>query len=161
MAKMSENSVKILGYLKDHADENLTAANVAEALDLTVSQVNGTFTSLSNKDLGSRVEATVPGAIDVSFLAITDDGETADISEISENGQAIMGYLKDVKGQNVTADDACEALGIEKRKFTGAFNSLVKKGLATRNAAKVEGTVTVKYFKLNDAGIAFDPSEAE
>jgi predicted transcriptional regulator len=85
----------------------------------------------------------------------------ADVSEISENGQKIMAYLKDVVGQNVTADDASEALDIEKKKFTGAFNALVKKGFAVRNTAKVEAPVTVKYLVLTDAGLAFDPTDAE
>ena len=75
-----------------------------------------------------------------------------------KNGQAIIAYLKDVEGQNVTAADAADALDIDKRKFTGAFNALVKKGLAVRNAAKVEGDVTVKYLVLTDAGLAFDPT---
>ena len=104
---------------------------------------------------------TVKGAVDISFLAITDEGKAADISEISENGQKIMGYLKDVEGQNVTSADAAEALDIDKRKFTGAFNALVKKGLAVRNSAKVEAPVTVKYLVLTDAGVALDPNAAE
>ena len=158
MAKISENSIKVLNYLKENHGKKMTSSDVAEALDLTTAQVNGTFTALSNKELGYREEATVKGAVDISFLAITEDGKTADVSEISENGQAIIAYLKDVEGQNVTSADAADALNIEKRKFTGAFNALVKKGLAVRNAAKVEGDVTVKYLVLTDAGLAFDPT---
>lgn len=161
MAKISENTVKVINFLKENHGKKMTSQEVAEALDMSTATVNGVFTALSNKELGYREEATITGAVDVSFLAITEDGKTADISEISENGQAIMGYLKDVEGQNVTSDDACAALNIEKRKFTGAFNSLVKKGLAVRNSAKVEGPVTVKYLVLTDAGLAFDPTEAE
>ena len=47
---------------------------------------------------------------------------------------------------------------IDKRKFTGAFNALVKKGFAVRNSAKIEAPVTVKYLVLTDAGLAFDPT---
>lgn len=159
MAKISENSVKVINYLKENHGKKMTAQDVAEALDLSTNSVNGVFTSLSNKELGKREEATVTGAVDISFLAITDAGMAADISEISENGQKIMEYLKTVVGQNVTTDDACEATGIEKRKFIGSFNSLVKKELATRVPAKVEAPVTVKYFTLTDAGLAFDPNE--
>ena len=158
MAKISENSVKVINYLKDNHGKKMTSQEVAEALDMSTATVNGVFTALSNKELGYREEATVTGTADISFLAITDDGAAADISEISENGQKIMAYLKDVAGQNVTTDDACEALDIEKRKFTGAFNALVKKGFAVRNAAKVEAPVTVKYLVLTDAGLAFDPT---
>lgn len=157
MAKISENSVKVIEFLKENHGKKMTSQEVAEALGLTTAQVNGTFTALSNKELGYREEATVPGAVDVSFLAITDEGKTADLSEISENGQKIMDYLKGVEGQNVTADDAADALEIEKRKFTGAFNALVKKGLAVRNSAKVEAPVTVKYLVLTDAGLAWTP----
>jgi predicted transcriptional regulator len=159
MAKLSENSVKVINFLKESHGKKMTSSDVAEALDMSTATVNGVFTALSNKELGYREEATVKGAVDISFLAITDEGKTADISEISENGQKIMAYLKDVEGQNVTAADAAEALEIDKRKFTGAFNALVKKGLAIRNAAKIEGDVTVKYLVLTDAGLSFDPTE--
>ena len=162
MAKISENSIKVINYLKENHGKKMTSADVAEALDMSTATVNGVFTALSNKELGYREEATVTGTADISFLAITDEGMAADVSEISENGQKIMAYLKDVAGQNVTSDDAAEALDIEKRKFTGAFNALVKKGYAVRNSAKVEAPVTVKYLVLTDAGLAFDPtSDAE
>ena len=159
MSKMSENSIKVLNFLKENHGQKMTSQQVAEALDLSVATVNGVFTALSNKELGYREEATIPGAVDISFLAITEKGKEADITELSENGQAIMNYLKTVEGQQVTATDASEALGIEKRKFTGAFNALVKKELAVRNAAKIEGTVTVKYLVLTDAGLAYNPAE--
>ena len=161
MAKISENSVKVLNYLKENHGKKMTSQDVAEALELTTAQVNGTFTALQNKELGYREDATVTGTADISFLAITDEGMAADVSELSEHGQKIMAYLKDVAGQNVTSDDAAEALDIEKRKFTGAFNALVKKGFAVRNSAKVEAPVTVKYLVLTDAGLAFDPTDAE
>jgi predicted transcriptional regulator len=161
MAKISENSIKVLDYLKANHGKKMTSQDVAEALEMSTATVNGVFTALSNKELGYREEAKVTGTADISFLSITDKGMDADISEISENGQKIMEYLKTVVGQNVTADDASEALGIEKRKFTGAFNALVKKELAVRNSAKVEAPVTVKYLVLTDAGLAFDPTDAE
>ena len=161
MEKISENSIKVLDYLKANHGKKMTSQDVAEALEMSTATVNGVFTALSNKELGYREEATVTGTADISFLAITDKGMDADISEISENGQKIMEYLKTVVGQNVTADDASEALGIEKRKFTGAFNALVKKELAVRNSAKVEAPVTVKYLVLTEQGLAFDPSDAE
>jgi DNA-binding MarR family transcriptional regulator len=158
MAKISENSVKVLNYLKENHGKKMTSQDVADALDMSTATVNGVFTALSNKELGYREEGTVTGTADISFLAITDAGKDADLSEISENGQAIMAYLKDVDGQNVTSADAANALNIDKRKFTGAFNALVKKGLAVRNSAKIEAPVTVKYLVLTDAGLAFDPT---
>jgi transcriptional regulator GlxA family with amidase domain len=97
MAKMSENSIKVINFLKENHGKKMTSQEVAEALDMSTATVNGVFTALSNKELGYREEATVKGAVDISFLAITEDGKTADVSEISENGQAIIAYLKDVR----------------------------------------------------------------
>jgi predicted transcriptional regulator len=95
--------------LKENHGKKMTSQEVAEALDMSTATVNGVFTALSNKELGYREEATVTGAVDISFLAITDEGMAADVSELSENGQKIMAYLKDVAGQNVTSADAAEA----------------------------------------------------
>ena len=128
MAKMSENSIKVINFLKENHGKKMTSQEVAEALEMSTATVNGVFTALSNKELGYREEATVTGAVDISFLAITDDGAAADVSELSENGQKIIAYLKDVAGQNITSADAADALDMDKRKFTGAFNALVKKG---------------------------------
>lgn len=158
MAKLSENSVKVINFLKENNGKKMTSQDVAEALDISVSSVNGVATALHNKGLCDREKATVTGAIDISFLTITDEGKAADTTELSENGQRIMDYLKTVEGQKVTSDDAAEALELEKRKFTGAFNSLVKKGLAARCPAKVEGPVAVTYLVLTDDGMAFDPT---
>ena len=158
MAKISENSVKVLNYLKENHGKKMTSQDVAAALDLSTATVNGVFTALSNKELGYREEATVTGPVDISFLAITDEGKAADTTELSDNAKAIIAYLIDVEGQNVTSADAADALDIDKRKFTGAFNALVKKGFAVRNSAKVEGDVTVKFLVLTDAGLSFDPT---
>lgn len=42
---MKPNSAAVLNYLKDHNGENLTAADVAEALGLEKKSVDGIFTS--------------------------------------------------------------------------------------------------------------------
>ena len=42
---MSENSKRILNYLKEVNGQNVTAADVAEALDLKKSSVEGSFTA--------------------------------------------------------------------------------------------------------------------
>ena len=126
---MSENSVKILNYLKEIHGENVTAADVADALGLPKKTVDGAFTSFQRKGLGARVDGEVKGAAEVSFLAITADGKTADTTEMSDNAKAILAYLTEVEGQNITLDDMADATGIEKRKVNGSFNALVKKGL--------------------------------
>ena len=154
MAKLSENSVRVIEYLKENHDKKMTSQDVATALDMSTATVNGVFTSLSNKKLGYREAATVKGAVDITFIGIVD----ADRPEgLSENAIAILDYLTGVKGKDITTDDAVEATGIEKRKFTGTFNSLVKKGLAERIPAKVEGDIEVKYLHLTDEGMNFTP----
>lgn len=58
MAAMKENTRKVFEFLKVHNDEDLTAADVAEALDLEKRQVDGIFTSaLQRKQLGERIPA--------------------------------------------------------------------------------------------------------
>ena len=58
MAAMKENTKKVFLYLKAHNNEDLTAADVAEALDLEKRQVDGIFTSaLQRKQLGERIPA--------------------------------------------------------------------------------------------------------
>lgn len=161
MAKISQNTVTVMNYLKENADKKLTAANVAEALDMSVSTVNGVFTSMSNKGYGIRETVEQKGAVDITFLALTEEGKTADTSSMTENAQAVVEYFKSVDGEKITADDAAEALGMDKRKFTGAFNGLTKKGLAVRSKAKVEGTVKVCYFVLTDEGKAVDLTVSE
>ena len=57
---MSENSKKVLNYLKEVHGSNVTAADVAEALGLEKRQVDGIFTSaIQRKDLGVRVPAEI------------------------------------------------------------------------------------------------------
>ena len=57
---MSENSRKILEFLKANNGVNLTAADVADALGLPKKTVDGAFTSaIQRKGLGYRVPAEV------------------------------------------------------------------------------------------------------
>jgi DNA-binding MarR family transcriptional regulator len=154
---MSENSVKILNYLKENAGKNLTSADVAEALDLGKATVNGAFTAMQKKGLGVRVDAEVDGAVEVSFLTVTEEGKAADISEMGETVNKIITYLSATQ-DHTTLDDLAAAIGVEKRSVNGSFNALVKKGLCARTPAKVAAKVPVKYLALTDAGKAFDPT---
>ena len=158
---MSENSIKVLNYLKENHGKNMTSADVAEALGLPKATVNGVFTALQKKGYGVRVEAEVPGTAEVSFLSITEAGRAADTAEMGETVQKIMTYLTAEAGNNVTLDDMAAAIGIEKRSVNGSFNALVKKGLCARTSATIEAPVTVKYLVLTDAGVALDPNAAE
>ena len=81
---------------------------------------------------------------------------------MKENSKKVLNYLKEVNGSNVTAADVAEALGLEKRQVDGIFTSaLQRKGLGVRVPAEIElddGThKAVKFLRLTDAGMAFDP----
>lgn len=45
MAKMKENSYNVFNYVKTHEDENITAKDIAAALELDPRQVNGIITA--------------------------------------------------------------------------------------------------------------------
>ena len=83
------------------------------------------------------------------------------MAAMSENAKKVLAYLKSVNGENVTVHDVSEALDIPVNSVTGTFNSFVKKGLGVRECAEIEledGThKQVKFLKLTDAGMAYDP----
>ena len=158
MAKMNENSVKLLTYLQNNTDKKMTAAEISANTGIPTSSINGTFTSFQKKGLGIREEATVNGTAEVSFLTVTDDGKTCDTAEMSETAQAIIAHLISTNNAPATLDDVAAALDVDKKKVNGAFNALDKKGLCARVAATVEAPVVVKYLVLTDDGINYDPS---
>ena len=45
MAKMKVNSYNVYNYVKAHEDENITAKDIAAALELDARQVNGIITA--------------------------------------------------------------------------------------------------------------------
>ncbi len=60
MAKMKENSRKVLEYLKANNGKDLTSADVAEALGLEKRSVDGICTSaIQRKQLGVRTPAEI------------------------------------------------------------------------------------------------------
>ena len=76
---MSVNTLNVIEYLKAHNGENLTAQDVADALDVDVKVVNGAFTSgIQKKGLGQRIEAEIEldagSHRKVKFLTLTADG---------------------------------------------------------------------------------------
>ena len=85
---------------------------------------------------------------------------------MKDNSVKVLNYLKQINGQNVTAADVADALGLEKRSVDGIFTSAIqRKGLGIRTPAEVEladGThKQVKFLSLTDAGMAFDPTAEE
>lgn len=86
MAAMKENTKKVITYLQGlDANDNVTAADVADALGLEKRSVDGIFTSaIQRKQLGVREEAEIE--LDdgthkkVKFLKLTDAGKAIDVN---------------------------------------------------------------------------------
>lgn len=82
------------------------------------------------------------------------------------NSKKVWEYLKEINGENVTAADVAAELGMEKRSVDGIFTSAIqRKGLGIRVPAEVEledgSHKQVKFLKLTEAGLAFDPDASE
>ena len=81
---------------------------------------------------------------------------------MKENSKKVLNYLKEINGQQVTAADVAEALGLEKRSVDSIFTSAIqRKGLGVRTPAEIEledGThKAVKFLSLTAEGMSFDP----
>lgn len=81
---MKPNTKAVLEYLKSvHGKKDVTAADVASALDLDVKQVNGIFTAaLQRKEFGYREEVEIQlddgSHTKVKVLHLTDAGLALD-----------------------------------------------------------------------------------
>ena len=80
---MSENSKKVLNYLKEINGTAVTAADVAEVLGLEKRQVDGIFTSaIQRKGLGVRTPAEIQledgTHKGIKLLSLTDAGMSFD-----------------------------------------------------------------------------------
>ncbi len=85
MAALKPNSLAVFNFVKDNDGSDFTAADIAEALDLEVKQVNGIVTSaFQKKGLMVREEAEVELADNthkrVKFIRLTDAGREFDPS---------------------------------------------------------------------------------
>ena len=80
---MKENSIRVLNYLKQVNGQQVTAADVAAALDLPKKSVDGIFTSaIQRKGLGVRTPAEIQledgTHKQVKFLSLTPAGMAFD-----------------------------------------------------------------------------------
>ena len=80
---MKENSARVLNYLKEIGDAQVTSADVAEALGLEKRQVDGIFTSaIQKKRYGVRIPAEIEledwTHKNINFLKLTDAGYALD-----------------------------------------------------------------------------------
>lgn len=85
---------------------------------------------------------------------------------MTENTRKVWEFLKANGDADMTAAEVAAALGMEKRQIDGIFTSgLQRKQLGVRVEAEREnekGTHDkVKFLKLTDAGLAFDPDAEE
>lgn len=85
MAKMKANTLAVFNYLKEHDGEEITAAQIAEDLNLDVKVVNGCITrGLATETKGLAVR--IPGEIEledgthkaVKFIELTAKGKSFD-----------------------------------------------------------------------------------
>lgn len=86
---MSENSKKVLNYMKEINGEKVTSEDVANALGLEKKSVDGIFTSaIQRKGLGVRIPAEVEledgSHKAIKFLALTEEGLAFDPDAIEE-----------------------------------------------------------------------------
>lgn len=84
------------------------------------------------------------------------------MAAMSEKTVAVLNYLKEQNGADVTSADIAEALGMEKKSVDGIVTAgLQRKGLAVRTAAEVklaDGThKPVKFITLTEEGKNFRP----
>lgn len=85
---------------------------------------------------------------------------------IKMNTKLVVDYLQKMDGENLTAADVAEAVGLEKRQVDGIFTSaLQRKGLGVRVPAEIEledgSHKGVKFLKLTSEGLALDTSVTE
>ena len=85
---------------------------------------------------------------------------------VSEKSKVVLDYLKSINGQNQTAEDIANALGMEKKSVDGIVTAglIRNKGYAERIPAEIEledGThKVVKFIRATQAGLDYDHAAA-
>lgn len=85
---------------------------------------------------------------------------------MKESTKTIIKYLQAHNGEDMTAADVAEALGLEKKSVDGTFTAaLQRKGYGYREETEVEieegKHAKVKFLKLTDAGVNYDVDATE
>ncbi len=80
---------------------------------------------------------------------------------MKENTKKVFRYVESMDGENITAADVADAVGIGLRSANGIITSFTKKGLMERKPAEEElpdGThKSIKLIVLTEKGREFDP----
>jgi len=85
---------------------------------------------------------------------------------MKDSTKNLIKFLQEHNGEQLTAASVAEQLGVEAKSINGAFTMGVqKKGLGFRKDAEIEidggKHKAVKYLKLTNEGLAFDPFKEE
>ena len=96
MAKMKVNSYNVFTYVKEHEDENITAKDIAAALNLDARQVNGIITAAFQRhreEVGDeKVIVPLMERVEGEIEQETEDGkvkhETVKFIKLTDAGRA-------------------------------------------------------------------------
>lgn len=85
---------------------------------------------------------------------------------LSENARIVYDYVKAHNGENFTAADIADATGLPKKTVDGVVTmAFQKKKLMQRTPAQIQlddgTTKEIKFISFTEAGLAFNPDEAE
>ena len=100
---VSEKSLTVLNYVKDHADDNITAADIAQALGMEKKTVDGVITAglIRNKNLVERVEAEAEledgTHKPIKLIKLTPAGEAYDHDAVTAEYEAQIAAEKAAK----------------------------------------------------------------
>jgi hypothetical protein len=93
MAKLSENSLKVLNFVRENGDKNITAADIEKGTGLSIKSVNGIVTSaFQRKGLMERIPAEMEytdedGNVkhkDIKLIRLTEAGKSFDENAVEE-----------------------------------------------------------------------------
>ena len=78
------------------------------------------------------------------------------MAAMKEGTRLIWDYIVAHDGEDFTAQNIADALGVNVKSVNGSVTSFQKKGYTVREEVAVTGG-KVKYIRLTDDGRAFDP----
>ena len=88
------------------------------------------------------------------------------MAAMKPNTRAVLEYLKENHGKDLTSANVAEALGLEKRQVDGIFTSAIqRKGYGFREESEItladNSHQKVKFLRLTEAGLTLDPDAQE